>query len=177
MLTELQWLFFIQVFLQYDCVLTAGVPLAYLQGGVPLTGSHILGGFKAAEDNLAEISASDALAYMRSVRETFACYEPASADRKQELVTANAFVHGEDGGACQVVQSGSDEEYAACADQMESCKWFRHSPFPNGQNGDFGWKAPFQEATEGWWDHYCRFLVCLDSEKGIITVFAGTGNS
>lgn len=71
MLTELQWLFFIQVFLQYDCVLTAGVPLAYLQGGVPLTGSHILGGFKAAEDNLAEISASDALAYMRSVRETF----------------------------------------------------------------------------------------------------------
>ena len=60
-----------QINLMQRTVLTAGVLLAYLQGGVPLTGSHTLGGFKAAEDNLAKVSASDALAYMRSVRETF----------------------------------------------------------------------------------------------------------
>ena len=163
-------------------------------------------GFRTHEENLVEISAADALVYLQHVRAEVAIYNSASSDPKRELVTANAFVHGEDLAAYQVVTTGTGPERDSCVVLMERCQWFRNighvHHFINGPDyGSEDIPVGFRSIQsyddcnarccvsanlncaawdggygQSYWDMYVEFIACFNPERGTLTVFCSTGS-
>jgi hypothetical protein len=111
---------------------------------------------------MVEITAKEALDYLGHVRSSVYMYSAKSREgAERELITANAFVHGEDFKAYQEV--ATEDARDTCAKQMKRCRWFQQS-FLEGCH----FITDFYEIEK-------YFIACFDPESGLLTVWAASG--
>ena len=186
------------------------VPLASLtdhwntkSSGPRITGHEVFHGFEPDQENLIEISADKALEFLKRVRAEAEVYKSGSTDAKRELVTASAFVCGEDLEEHPNINTGQQSERDSCVELMKRCRWFRNvgpifsssSVYDEDVPEGFRSIVPYENCGErgcavanpgcgswdggfgrGYWDMHVLFIACFNVEQGILTIFGSTGS-